>query len=134
MAHFAQLDENNTVVQVIVVSNNEILDNGVESEAKGIAFCESLFGGSWVQTSYSGSFRKRYAGVGFIYDRERDAFLFSKPYQSWILDEVSLEWVAPVPLPVDYDITTKPYSWDEAAQVWVAPNFVQPEMSGAQTL
>jgi hypothetical protein len=75
MAHFAELDESNTVKQVIVVHNNEILDNGVESEAKGIQFCQSLFGGNWIQTSYNGNIRKNYAGIGFIYDPIRDAFI-----------------------------------------------------------
>jgi len=62
MAHFAQLDENNIVLQVIVVHNNDCEINGVESEAKGIVFCQTLFGGNWVQTSYNGSIRKNYAG------------------------------------------------------------------------
>jgi hypothetical protein len=79
MAHFAELDENNTVKQIIVVHNNELLDNGVESEAKGIAFCQSLFGGNWVQTSYNGNIRKNYAGIGFTYDPIRDAFISQKP-------------------------------------------------------
>lgn len=79
MAHFAELDENNVVKQVIVVHNNELLDNGVESEAKGIQFCQSLFGGNWIQTSYNGNIRKNYAGIGFTYDQARDAFIAPKP-------------------------------------------------------
>jgi hypothetical protein len=76
MAHFAQLDQNNVVLQVIVVHNNELLENGVESEAKGIAFCQTLFPGTnWKQTSYNGTFRKNYAGIGFIYDVELDEFV-----------------------------------------------------------
>lgn len=76
MAHFVELDETNTVKQVIVVHNNELLDeNGNESEQKGIDFCQSLFGGTWIQTSYNGSFRKNFAGIGFIYDPIRDAFI-----------------------------------------------------------
>jgi hypothetical protein len=71
MAHFAELNENNVVTQVIVVHNNELLDNGVESEAKGIAFCQSLFGGTWVQTSYNANFRGKYAGIKDIYDGEK---------------------------------------------------------------
>jgi len=75
MAHFAQLDENNIVTQVIVVNNSELLDeNGNESEAKGIAFCQSLFGGNWKQTSYNANFRKNYAGIGFSYDPVADEF------------------------------------------------------------
>lgn len=93
MAHFAQLDDNNTVLQVIVVHNNELLDeNGQESEAKGIAFCQSLFGGNWKQTSYNGNFRKNYAGIGFTYDEPRDAFIAPKPEGNWILDEEICQW------------------------------------------
>lgn len=93
MAHFAQLDENNIVTQVIVVHNNELLDeNGQESEAKGIAFCQSLFGGNWIQTSYNGNFRKNYAGQGFSYDITRDAFIPPKPEGNWILDETTCQW------------------------------------------
>lgn len=114
MAHFAELDVNNTVLRVIVVNNNELLDNGVESEAKGIAFCQSLFGGNWLQTSYNGNKRKNYAGVGFAYDAVRDAFIPPKPYSSWTLDENTCQWKAPVPYPTD----GKQYVWDEEAQTW----------------
>ena len=94
MAHFAELDETNVVKQVIVVNNNELLDNGVESEAKGIAFCQSLFGGNWVQTSYNGNIRKNYAGIGMTYDRIRDAFIPPKPVEGkWILDEDTCQWI-----------------------------------------
>lgn len=77
MAHFAQLDENNVVMQVIVVHNNELLDNGVEREELGIAFCKSLFGADtrWVQTSYNGNIRKHYAGIGYTYDPVADEFV-----------------------------------------------------------
>lgn len=76
MAHFAQLDNNNVVTQVIVVNNAELLDaNNVESEERGAQFCRSLFGGKWVQTSYSGQFRGTFAGVGYVYDQARDVFV-----------------------------------------------------------
>ena len=77
MAHFAQLDENNVVTQVIVAHNNELVDNGVEREELGVAFCQSLFGANtrWVQTSYNGSIRKNYAGVGYTYDPVADEFV-----------------------------------------------------------
>ena len=95
MAHFAELDATNTVTQVIVVHNNELLDNGVESEAKGIAFCQSLFGGNWVQTSYNASIRKNYAGVGCTYDPVRDAFIPPKPEEgNWVLNEDTCRWEA----------------------------------------
>jgi hypothetical protein len=93
MAHFAQLDESNIVTQVIVVHNNELLDNGVESEAKGIAFCQSLLGGNWVQTSYNGNIRKNYAGIGYTYDQTRDAFIPPKPeLGEWVLNEDTCIW------------------------------------------
>jgi hypothetical protein len=115
MAHFAQLDDAGTVVNVIVVHNNELLDDGVESEAKGIAFCQSLFGGTWKQTSYNGNIRKNYAGVGYTYDSNRDAFISAQPYPSWSLNESTCTWQAPVPMPTD----NKPYRWDEEARSWV---------------
>lgn len=93
MAHFAQLDESNTVTQVIVVHNNELLDNGTESETKGIAFCQSLFSGNWIQTSYNGSIRKNFAGIGYTYDLIRDAFIPPKPIEGdWELDEETCQW------------------------------------------
>jgi hypothetical protein len=99
MAHFAQLDETNIVTQVIVVHNNELLDNGVESEAKGIAFCQSLLGGTWVQTSYNGNIRKNYAGIGYIYDPVRDAFIAPKAncHNEETLDEETCRWVCTNP-------------------------------------
>jgi hypothetical protein len=93
MAHFAQLDENNVVLQVIVVHNNELLIDGIESEAKGIEFCQSLFGGNWIQTSYNGTIRKNYAGIGYTYDATRDAFIAPKPDGvDWTLDEQTCIW------------------------------------------
>lgn len=95
MAHFAELDANGIVTQVIVVNNNELLDNDVESESKGIAFCQSLFGGTWVQTSYNGNIRKNYAGIGYIYDEARDAFIPPNPncHPEVTLDENTCQWV-----------------------------------------
>ena len=119
MAHFAQLDESNVVTQVIVVHNNELLDDGVESEAKGIAFCQSLFGGNWIQTSYNGNIRKQYAGIGYTYDSVNDVFISFKPFPSWILDE-NFDWQAPTPMPIEEG---KFFIWDEPSLSWVeAPN------------
>lgn len=115
MAHFAQIDDNGTVLSVIVVHNNELDDNGVESEAKGIAFCQSLFGGNWVQTSYNARIRKNYASIGFTYDADRDAFVPPKPFPSWVLDEERCVWQAPAQMPSD----GKFYLWDEGALCWV---------------
>lgn len=115
MAHFAEIDANNIVLRVVSVANEELLDeNGQESEAKGINFCQSMFGGNWVQTSYNGRFRKNYAGVGFVYDAQRDAFIPPKPYASWVINENKCIWKAPIPHPQD----GKSYFWDEASLSW----------------
>ena len=115
MAHFAQLDDNNIVTQVIVVGNGELLDeNGVEQESKGIAFCQSLLGGNWKQTSFNANIRKNYAGIGYTYDADRDAFIPSKPFNSWILNEGTCQWEAPVARPDD----GKFYVWNEETTSW----------------
>ena len=115
MAHFAELDANNVVLRVIVVHNNELMENGDESELKGIAFCQSLFGGNWVQTSYNATFRKNYASEGSTYDEQRDAFIPHKPFPSWVLNEVTCRWDAPIPYPTDGNR----YRWDEPTTSWV---------------
>jgi hypothetical protein len=119
MAHFAQLDENNTVIQVIVVHNNELMLDGEENETRGIVFCKSLFGEEtrWKQTSYNGTFRKNYAGFGYTYDATRDAFIPPKPYNSWTLNETTCQWESPIPLPSDASID-KRYQWNEQIQNW----------------
>jgi hypothetical protein len=114
MAHFAEIDENNVVQQVIVVANKDTSDaNGNEVESIGVAFCQKLLGGNWKQTSYNGNIRKNYAGIGYTYHADIDAFVAPQPYPSWVLDE-NAQWQAPVPMPED----GKMYSWDEAAQAW----------------
>jgi hypothetical protein len=115
MAHFAELDETNTVKQVIVVHNNELLVDGIESETKGIEFCQSLFGGNWIQTSYNATIRKNYAGTGMIYDSVRDAFIPPKPFESWVLNEDTCQWETPLAYPTD----GKEYIWDEATINWI---------------
>jgi hypothetical protein len=115
MAHFAQIDENNMVVSVIVVDNKDTADaNGVEKEYIGAAFCERLFGGTWKQTSYNGNLRKNYAGIGYTYQADIDAFVAPQPFPSWILDD-NAQWQAPVAMPTD----EKKYSWDEATTSWI---------------
>lgn len=114
MAHFAQLDGNNLVTQVIVVDNADILDgDGNESEAIGVSFCQALLGANtvWKQTSYNGNFRKNYAGIGFTYDAARDAFICPKPHNSWTLNESTCQWEAPLAYPDDGIA----YYWDEDA-------------------
>ena len=113
MSHFAQIDENNIVTQVIVIEQ-DVVDSG-------------LFGdpASWIQTSYNTSggvhsqggtpLRKNYAGIGYTYDNTRDAFIPPKPYNSWVLNEDTCLWEAPTPMPVDGKI----YNWDEATTSWV---------------
>lgn len=116
MAHFAELDANNVVLRVIVVSNENTADvTGVEQESIGVAFCESLFGGTWKQTSYNGNMRKNYAGIGFAYRADIDAFVPPQPYPSWVLNLDTAQWEAPVPMPND----GKKYRWDEDTLSWV---------------
>ena len=118
MAHFAQLDDDNFVLQVIVVHNNDCLDeNGNESEAVGIAFCKSILGEAtrWKQTSYNATMRKNYAGIDYQYDPIRNAFIPPKPYLSWVLVEETCNWTAPVAHPTD----DKMYRWDESTTSWI---------------
>lgn len=96
MAHFAELDNNNIVTRVIVVSNDDIIDeNGNESEEIGKQFCLQFGDGPWVQTSYNAKFRKNYAGIGSIYDPVRDAFISSQPFPDWVFDEETCRWRPP---------------------------------------
>lgn len=116
MAHFAKIDSNGIVVDVIVINNDVLLENGVESEQKGKDFIQSLFGsGTWVQTSYNGSIRKNYAGVGYTYNSDKDAFIPPKPYPSWVLNESTCRWEAPEAHPGDNQIC----DWDEENQKWI---------------
>jgi hypothetical protein len=115
MAHFAEIDDNNIVQQVIVVNNSVLLDEfGNESETLGKEFCTQLLGGTWIQTSYNGKFRKNYAGIGYIYDSVKDIFIPPKPFASWLLDENDT-WAAPVPYPDDGNL----YYWDEETTNWI---------------
>lgn len=106
MAHFAQINESNVVIRVIVVPDSE--------EANGANWCASLFGGRWMQTSYNATIRKNYAGIGYTYDALRDAFIPPQPYPSWVLDEATCRWKAPVPMPPG-----GPWVWDEELEEWV---------------
>ena len=114
MSHFAQLDQNNTVTRVLVIEQ-DVVDTGLFGEP-----------GSFVQTSYNTHggvhslggtpLRKNYAGIGYTYDAGRDAFIPPKPYESWVLDETTCLWNAPVAMPTDLD---KRYEWDEATTAWI---------------
>ena len=115
MAHFAKI-EDNLVTQVIVVDNSDILDeSNNESEALGVKICQDLLGGTWVQTSYNGNIRKNYAGIGYTYDSSRDAFIDPSPYPSWVLNETTCKYEAPIAYPSD----GKHYGWNEATTSWV---------------
>jgi hypothetical protein len=122
VAHFCKLDENNVVTQVVVVGNQDTSDaSGVEKEYIGAAFCERLFGGTWKQTSYNGNIRKNYAGLGYTYNADIDAFVPPQPFASWLLNEETAQWEAPTPMPADAGTGEPPkmYSWDEATTSWV---------------
>lgn len=119
MAHFARLDENNFVTEVLVIGNQDILDkNGQESEEVGIQFCKNLFGQNtnWVQTSYNKNFRKRFASFGRKYIPETDIFADVQPYPSWTYNITTDEWEPPIPKPQDSDNYT--WEWNEINQSW----------------
>ena len=107
MSHWAEIDENNTVLRVLVGNNSE--------PDEGEAFMNSL-GGTWVKTSYNGNIRKNYAGIGYTYDAGRDAFISPKPYESWVLNEETCQWESPVPYPTDGVM----YQWNEELADWQA--------------
>ena len=125
MAYFAKLDENNIVLAVHSVENAELLVDGIENEQKGIAFLQSIHGHpTWKQTSFhmtagvhqmgKPAFRKNFAAIGYSYDPVRDAFVPPKPFPSWVLDEATCFWDAPVAYPNDGSF----YHWVEDAQIW----------------
>ena len=108
MAHFAELDNTNTVVRVLVVPD--------EQEHRGHDFLANdlKLGGTWLQTSYNNRIRKQYAGIGFTYDADADVFVAPQPFNSWSLDE-NHDWQPPTPMPTD----GKKYAWDEDELAWV---------------
>jgi hypothetical protein len=119
MKHFAQLNEENLVTQVIVVASQDTVDkDGVENEAIGVEFCTNLLGVRWKQTSYNGNIRKNYAGIGYKYDETLDAFIPPKPFNSWLLNETTCQWKAPV----DYPTDDKRYTWNEETLAWDVVN------------
>ena len=116
MATFAKIGLNNKVIEVLSVHNNELLDsNGVEQEVIGIDFLTKLTGYPvWVQTSYNNNFRKNHASIGMSYDEDRDAFIPKKPFNSWVLNEDTCRWEAPVVHPTDGN----KYTWNELTLSW----------------
>ena len=113
MSHWAEIDENNIVLRVTVGDNNDPAGD------EGYQWLIDNLGGTWIKTSYNGNIRKNYAAIGMTYDAERDAFITPKPFNSWILNEETCNWEAPVPYPNDDNI----YTWDEETLSWeeVAP-------------
>ena len=113
MAHFAKLGENNIVLEVIVINNLEL--DPLNEEASGLIWLENWSGGytNWKQTSYTGSMRKNYAGIGFEYRPDLDAFIAPQPYPSWVLDE-DAKWQAPTPRPSGDGM----YKWVEDDLNW----------------
>jgi hypothetical protein len=109
MAHWAEIDENNIVLRVTVGDNND--PNGDE----GYQWLIDNLGGTWIKTSYNGSIRKNYAGIGYTYDSSLDAFIAPKPFPSWVLNEDTCLWKAPIAYPTD----DKNYYWDEATISWI---------------
>tara|TARA_R110002012_G_scaffold46484_1_gene122799 strand:- start:406 stop:843 length:438 start_codon:yes stop_codon:yes gene_type:complete len=130
MAHFAELDDNNTVLRVVVVGNDCVPS---DEHVDGETWCVNFFkGGTWKQTSYNNNFRKQYAGKGFTYDSAKNIFIGPQPYVSWALD-ANNDWQAPVTYPT---ITTYGsndpldiyvISWDEAGQKWTAKDHEDPQ-------
>jgi hypothetical protein len=121
MAYFAKLNSENIVEQVISINNAVITDaNGVEQEQLGIDFINQLYNtnDTWKQTSYNNNIRKNYAGIGYQYDQQRDAFIAPKPYNSWILNESTCNWDAPVARPDDNNM----YKWNEEILNWELMN------------
>jgi hypothetical protein len=134
MAHFCRLDENNIVTQVIVVANEDTTDtNGVEVEEIGVAFCKKLLGAetNWKQTSYNNNFRVRYAGTGYSYNAELNAFIAPKPFESWVLVEETADWespVGPAPALTEAQVESRSfYKWDEENLAWVLETPPAPE-------
>ena len=116
MAHFAEIDENNIVQRVIVISNDVTFDeNNQEIEQRGIDFCKSLCGENttWVQTSYNNNFRKQFAGIGSSYDKTNNVFIEAQPYESWVLNS-EFDWEAPI----DYPGDGQNYLWNEETTSW----------------
>jgi hypothetical protein len=110
MSHWAELDENNEVIRVTVGDNND--PNGDE----GYKWLVDNLGGRWVKTSYNGTIRKHFAGLGFSFDEELDAFIPPKPFDSWILDEATCVWEAPTPYPAANE--GEVYAWNEETLDW----------------
>jgi hypothetical protein len=109
MSHWAEIDEENKVVRVLVGDNDDPAGD------EGYQWLIDNLGGTWIKTSYNGTIRKNFAGIGHIYDEEKDAFYTPQPFPSWLLNEETCIWEAPVPMPTDGKI----YSWSEKLKQWL---------------
>lgn len=119
MAHFAEINENNIVIRVLVTNNDDVLGD------EGLSWLQSKLGGNWIKTSYNTlggvhllggePLRKNFAGVGYKYDESLDAFIPPRPFESWLLDEDTCLWEPPTPMPED----GKSYQWNEDSQSWL---------------
>jgi len=121
MAYFAKLGTGNIVEQVISINNSVIIDvNGIEQEKLGVDFINKIYNTRdvWKQTSYNKTFRKNFAGIDYIYDETRDAFIPPKPFNSWILNESTCLWEAPVDKPTEELENNQYYSWNESIINW----------------
>jgi len=122
MAHFAELDKDNKVLRVVVGCNQDIANNGGEQSQQAAEHFKTVCplssnGVKWIQTSYNNNFRKKYAGIGDIYDENKDKFLVTKPYPSWSLD-TNDDWKAPIPYPNIEANSSLFYNWNEQNQAW----------------
>ena len=125
MAHFAELNNSNEVLRVIVISNDDVEANGGELSSEAETFVASIVphsedGTAWKQTSYNNNFRKQYAGIGYTYDASKNKFISPQPYPSWSLDSND-DWEAPVTHPTITEIDSEPVIiyWDEDNQKWL---------------
>ena len=129
MAHFAELNNSNEVLRVIVISNDDVEANGGELSSEAETFVASIVphsedGTAWKQTSYNSNFRKQYAGIGYTYDASKDKFILPQPFPSWSLDSND-DWEAPVTYPTITEINSEPVliSWDEDNQKWLGETY-----------
>ena len=129
MAHFAELDNTNTVIRVIVISNEDVNANGGDLSPYAETFVAKLippspYGGNWKQTSYNNNFRKQFAGPNYIYDSSKDKFLLPQQFPSWSLDSND-DWQAPVAFPNTVDIggLRANATWDETNLRWIGKTF-----------
>lgn len=131
MAHFAEIDSNNIVLRVVVIDNNDVNANGGDESLTAAKAVEKIVpfssGVKWVQTSYNNNFRCRMAGIDYVYNEEFNVFIHPKPFPSWILNNTTWIWEAPISKPTTYinnpEGQNPPiedlYDWDELTQSWI---------------